>query len=65
MQVRCVRAFGTSVPGDLAEVPDGAAVDPEHWEPATPPPPPADPPPPDVPPPAALSFPAAAKPEGM
>lgn len=34
MQVRCVRAFGTSVPGDLAEVPDGAAVDPEHWEPA-------------------------------
>lgn len=32
MQVKCVKAFGTSVPGDLAEVPDGASVDPEHWE---------------------------------
>lgn len=42
MQVECVRAFGTSVPGDLAEVPDGAAVDPAHWrpvQPATPAPP--------------------------
>ena len=27
MQVRCVRAFGHLVPGDVAEVPDGAAVD--------------------------------------
>lgn len=32
MQVRCVKAFGTSVPGDVAEVPDGASVDPVHWE---------------------------------
>jgi len=23
------------VPGDTAEVPDGAAVDPEHWQPVT------------------------------
>ena len=35
MQVKCVRAFGYSKPGDLAEVPDGAAVDPAHWEPVT------------------------------
>lgn len=35
MQVRCIRAFGHSEPGDVVEVPDGAAVDPEHWEPAT------------------------------
>ena len=41
MQVKCVRAFGYSKPGDLAEVPDGAAVDPAHWEPVVPP---ADPP---------------------
>ncbi len=40
MEVRCVKAFGLSEPGDLAEVPDGAAVDPDHWE-AVPPPPPA------------------------
>ena len=39
MQVRCVKAFGRHVPGDLAEVPDGASVDPAHWEPVTPPPP--------------------------
>jgi hypothetical protein len=31
-QVRCRKAFGYSKPGDLAEVPDGAAVDAEHWE---------------------------------
>lgn len=31
-QVRCVRAFGRAVPGDVAEVPEGAAVDPVHWE---------------------------------
>lgn len=35
MQVRCIKPFGTSVPGDVAEVPDGAAVDPGHWEPVT------------------------------
>jgi len=39
MQVICVKAFGYAKPGDLAEVPDGAAVDPEHWEPVTAPPP--------------------------
>lgn len=55
MQVRCVRAFGTAVPGDVAEVPDGAAVDPFHWEPVTPPP---DPAPAAA---AAASFPAAVK----
>lgn len=31
MQVVCVKAFGSSVPGDVVDVPDGAAVDPEHW----------------------------------
>jgi hypothetical protein len=35
VQVRCIKPFGTSVPGDLAEVPDGAAFSPEYWEPAT------------------------------
>lgn len=49
MQVRCIRAFGHSEPGDVVEVPDGASVDPEHWEavaaekPAAPPAPPAPP----------------------
>jgi hypothetical protein len=46
MQVTCIRAFGVSEPGDVVEVPDGAAVDPEHWEiiPAgKPPTPPASP----------------------
>lgn len=37
MQVECVRAFGNHEPGDLAEVPDGAEVDPVHWRPVTPP----------------------------
>lgn len=32
MQVECVKAFGTSVPGDVVEVPDGSVVDPEHWK---------------------------------
>lgn len=32
MQVRCIRDFGTAVVGDAAEVPDGSAVDPVHWE---------------------------------
>ena len=53
MQVKCIKAFGLSVPGDVAEVPDGAAVDPEHWEPVTAPA--ADPP---EPAPAAPAFPA-------
>ncbi len=39
MEVRCVKAFGLHVPGDLAEVPDGSAVDPDHWEAVAPPPP--------------------------
>lgn len=34
-QVRCVKPFGTAEVGDLAEVPDGAAVSPEFWEPVT------------------------------
>jgi hypothetical protein len=29
--VKCIKAFGLLVPGDLAEVPDGASVDPDHW----------------------------------
>lgn len=33
MQVECIRDFGGAVPGDLREVPDGAAVDPVHWRP--------------------------------
>lgn len=36
MQVRCIKDFGGAVAGDLAEVPDGASVDPAHWEPAAP-----------------------------
>lgn len=32
MKVRCVRPHGYAVPGDVAEVPDGAAVSPEYWE---------------------------------
>lgn len=50
MQVRCIKPFGTAqpahtddegneVPATVAEVPDGAAVDPQHWEPAETPPP--------------------------
>lgn len=48
-QVRCVKAFGNAAPGDTAEVPDGAAVDPEHWEVVIP----------SAPPPAAVKLPAA------
>ena len=33
MQLRVIRAHGTSVPGDVVEVPDGAAFDPWHYEP--------------------------------
>lgn len=46
MQVRCIKPFGTAmpahvddegnaVPATVAEVPDGAEVDPAYWEPAT------------------------------
>ena len=49
MEVRCVKAFGNAKPGDTTEVPDGAAVDPEHWTVVTPTAAPA----PAVPPPAA------------
>lgn len=31
MQVVCVKAFGMAKPGDLAEVPDGARMDPAYW----------------------------------
>ena len=31
MQVVCIQAHGTHVPGDLAEVPDGAAYSPVHF----------------------------------
>lgn len=54
-QVRCVRAFGHHVPGDLAEVPDGAAVDPGHYVPVTPPPAPKPPAPAAVTPAAAVT----------
>jgi len=35
MQLRCVRPFGRHDVGDLAEAPDGAAYDPDHWEAVT------------------------------
>ena len=54
MYVRCIKAFGTSVPGDLALIPDGARMDPAYWEVVTPVPPP-DPPKPAAP---AAAFPA-------
>jgi hypothetical protein len=44
MKVVCVSAFGSLKPGDEAEVPDGSATDPEHFEPVTAPPPVPDPP---------------------
>jgi len=47
--VRCVKAFGQFGPGAEVEVPDGAAVDPAHWQPVTAPAPDI-PPPPDSPP---------------
>jgi hypothetical protein len=31
-RLRCVKPFGFARLGDEVEVPDGAAVDPEHWE---------------------------------
>ena len=33
MQVKCIRAFSFTEPGDLVEVPDGAVVDPYYFEP--------------------------------
>ena len=33
MKVRCVRPHGRSKPGDVAEVPDGAQVAADYWEP--------------------------------
>lgn len=47
-QVRCIKAFGNAKPGDVTEVGDGAAVDPEHWETVIP----------SAPPPAAVKLPA-------
>ena len=41
MQVRCIQAFGTCVPGDLVEVPDGAAVSDLYWQVVPDPTPPA------------------------
>lgn len=29
----CVREFGLHKPGSVVDLPDGASVDPEHWEP--------------------------------
>ena len=52
MQVRCIKPFGMAKPGEIVSgLPDGAAVDPEHWEvvedetppTATPPTPPTSP----------------------
>lgn len=68
MQVRCIRAYGlhkpahtdadgNTVPADVVEVPDGAAVDPYHYEPVTALPPPAPSPPPQDAAPAAPSAP--------
>jgi hypothetical protein len=44
VQLRCIRRFSQYKPGDLAEVPDGAAFDPFHFEAVTPEPPPLPPP---------------------
>lgn len=33
MQLKCIRHFSQYEPGDLVEVPDGAAFDDFHWEP--------------------------------
>ena len=66
MQVRCIRAFGLAKPGDLAEVPDGARMDPAYWEviPDEPPPAPAPAPAPSA---AAVApaAPAAPRTEGV
>lgn len=35
MQVRCIRPFSQYQPGDVTDVPDGAATDPFHWEAVT------------------------------
>jgi hypothetical protein len=51
VQLRCIRAFGTARPGDVADAADGA-FDPEHWELVAAPPP--------VPPAAKPAVPAAA-----
>jgi hypothetical protein len=32
VQLRNIRPFSQYVPGDVVEVPDGAAFDPHHWE---------------------------------
>lgn len=34
MQVRCIRAFGYTEPGDVVDVPDGASVSSHYFEPA-------------------------------
>jgi len=34
VQVKCIKAFGPRRPGDVVDVPDGAAVDPVYFEPA-------------------------------
>lgn len=34
MQVECIKPFGLHDVGDLAEVPDGAVFDEQHWRPA-------------------------------
>ena len=31
MQVKCIKAHGYSVPGDLVDVPDGASVSELYW----------------------------------
>jgi hypothetical protein len=56
MQVRCIKAFGVSAVGRVVDIPDGASVDPEHWE-AVPGEPPATTP---APKPPATVTPAAA-----
>jgi len=38
VQVKCIKAHGLDVPGELYEVPDGSAVDPEHYVPVVSPP---------------------------
>lgn len=49
MQVVCIKPFGNAEPGDVAEVPDGASVDPEHWRPRDAPQTPPEPSQPAVP----------------
>lgn len=61
MQLRYIQPFSQYEPGDLVEVPDGAAYDPFYLEPAGGTPPPDGDPPDGPPAPPAAQFPPAPK----